>query len=118
MSNTGDLNTRIEFYEFAPSDGPEPGEVEKRLLWECWAEVYEPSMKDIESLSTTKVLYSVTAKFRETHGEYKPSNKHYLSVLHPAYKDNQGNYLRFNIKKVHPDVKDKRFIKVVAEVVE
>ncbi|PWA08656.1 phage head-tail adapter protein [Pueribacillus theae] len=117
MSNASDLNTRIQFFEYAPSDGPEPGEVEKRQLWECWAEIYEPSMKDIESLSTN-VLYSVTARIRDPRGEYKPSNKHYLAVLDDAYQDDEGNYVRFNIKKMHPDVKDKRFIKVVAEATE
>lgn len=118
MSNAADLNTRIQFFEYAPSDGPEPGEVEKDIMWECWAEVYEPSMKDIESLSSTNVLYSVTVRLRDSRGEYRPSNKHYLSVLDDAYLDDGGNYIRFNIKKIHPDVKDKRFIKVVAEATE
>ncbi|GAA2706396.1 hypothetical protein GCM10009865_22610 [Aeromicrobium ponti] len=30
--NSGDLRTPVRFYEFAPNDGPEPGENEKRLL--------------------------------------------------------------------------------------
>lgn len=116
--DTSDLNTRIQFFEYVAADGPEPGEVEKNVAWECWAEVYEPSMKDIESLSTTNVLYSVTVRFRDPRGEYKPTNKHYLAVLDESYKDDEGNYVRFNIKKIHPDVKDKRFIKVVAEATE
>lgn len=117
MNNAGDLNNRIRFFEYAPNQGPEPGEVEVSVLWECWAEVYEPSMKDIEYLSTTGVKHSVTARFRDTRGEFKPHNKHYLSILDDYYKEN-GEYIRFNIKKIQPDVKDKRFIKVVAEVVE
>ena len=116
MSNVADLNTRIQFFEYAPNEGPEPGEVEKNKLWECWAEVYEPSMKDIESLSTTNVLYSVTVRFRDTRGEFKPSNKHYLAVLDPAYIDEKGEFIRFNIRKIQPDVKDKRFVKVVGEL--
>lgn len=116
MGSAADLNTRIQFYEFAPNNGPEPGENEKRKLWECWAEAYEPSMKDKESLSSTDVLYSVTLRFRDPRGEYRPSNEHYLAVLDDAYKDEEGKYMRFNIKKIQPDLKDKRFNKVVAEV--
>ena len=118
MSNVADLNTRIQFFEYAPNEGPEPGEVEKGILWECWAEVYEPSLKDIESLSTTNVLYSVTVRFRDTRGEFKPSNDNYLAILDESYKDIDGNYIRFNIKKIHPDAKSKQMIKVVAEATE
>lgn len=117
MSRT-DLNTRIQFFEYAPVTGPEPGETEKRKLWECWAEVYEPSIKDHESLSTERVLYAVTVRFRNPFTEYKPDNKHYLAVLSESYKDRLGEYIRFNIKKIQPDSKDKAFIKVVAEAVE
>lgn len=112
-----DLNTRIKFFEYAPSPGPEPGEIEKRLLWECWAEVYEPSIKDQESLSAGRFRYAVTVRIRDPRREYKPNNKHYISVLADAYKES-GEYIRFNIKKIQPDLKDKRFIKVVAEAVE
>lgn len=118
MSNVADLNTRIQFFEYTPNEGPEPGEVEKAVLWECWAEVYEPSVKDIESLSETNVFYSVTVRFRDARREFKPNNEHYLSILDESYKDNDGNYIRFNIKKIHPDAKSKQFIKVVAEVTE
>lgn len=115
MSRAGELNSRVEFFEYAPSPGPEPGEVEKAKLWECWAEVYEPSMKDLEVLSTTGTFHSVTVRIRDTRGEFTPRDKHYMSVLDDVYKDEKGEYIRFNIKKVHPDIKDKRFIKIVAE---
>jgi len=115
MDNAGKLNTRIQFFEYAPNDGPEPGESEKLKLWECWAEVYEPSMKDHESLRTTNVLSAVTIRIRDTRGEFIPRNEHYMSVLDDAYSDGKGDYVRFNINKIQPDVKDKRFIKVVAE---
>ena len=118
MSNVADLNTRVRFFQYSPNEGPEPGETETAVLWECWAEVYEPSVKDIESLSTTNLLYSVTVLIRDTRGEFKPNNKHYLAILDESYTDNDGNHVRFNIKKIHPDAKNKQMIKVVAEATE
>lgn len=117
MSNASDLNTRVQFFEFAPIPGLDPGEVEKRVLWECWAEVYEPSIKDAAVLSSPGTNYAVTIRIRNNRGEYRPDRKHYLAVIQDYYKAND-EYIRFNIKEIYPDVKDKRFIKVVAEVTE
>lgn len=115
MNNAGELNTRVRFFEYASMPGPEPGEREVNVIWECWAEVYEPSTKDFAVLSTTGVEFAVTVRIRDTRGEFRPFNKHYLAVLDDAYTDDEGEYIRFNIKKVQPDIKNKKFVKIVAE---
>ncbi|EFS01048.1 gp8, partial [Listeria seeligeri FSL N1-067] len=36
---SGDLRTPVVFFEYQPVNGPEPGEIEKVILFECFAEV-------------------------------------------------------------------------------
>ncbi|EPE8928939.1 phage head-tail adapter protein, partial [Listeria monocytogenes] len=73
---SGDLRTPVVFFEYQPVNGPEPGEIEKVNLFECFAEVYKPSMKDLEILHGTGTKEAVTINIRDTKGEYTVSNKH------------------------------------------
>jgi len=111
MRNIGivELHTRITFYEFAPNDGPDPGESEKKVLYECWGKIEEVWLKDLEQAKQNGTLSDLTITIRDPQDTYIPSNKHYLSINARQYKDN-----RYNIKHVQPDLQNRRFITIVA----
>lgn len=107
--HTGELRTPVTFYRYAPNDGPEPGESEEKVLYNAWAKIDEVWLKDVELAKSTGTLSDVTITIRDTQGEYRPSNKHYVSIDDPAYEGN-----RYNIKHVQPDMQHRDFINVIA----
>lgn len=110
-TNTGDLRTPITFYEYAPNDGPEPGEVEKVMLFTAWAKVDGVWLKDVELAKSTGTLSDIIVTIRDPQGSYFPTNKHYLSIDAPEYRN-----FRYNIKHVDHDLQNKQFIRIVAGV--
>lgn len=110
--NTGDLRTRVTFYEDIPGDGPEPGISDKKVLYETWAKIDEVWMKDLEIAKSNGTLSDLTITIRDPHGEFFPSNKQYVQIHTPEYE-----HLKYNIKQAMPDLQKRDFIKVVAGVV-
>lgn len=110
--HSGELRTPVTFYEYAPNDGPEPGESEKQTLFKSWAKVDEMWMKDKEIAGTNGTMSDLTIIVRDPMGDYIPTNKHYVSIDDPLYRD-----FKYNIKHVQPDVMDRNFINIIAELV-
>lgn len=110
--STGDLRTRVTFYEYVPNEGPLPGEKEKKIIYEAWAKVDEVWMKDLEIAKSNGTLSDLTITIRDPHGEFFPTNKHYVQIDTPEY-----GHLKYNIKQAMPDLQRRDFIKVVAGVV-
>ncbi len=108
---TGDLRVPVTFYEYAPNEGPEPGEKVKRVLYECFAKVENVWMKDLEQAKSNGTVEDITITIRDPLDDYIPTNKHYLSVDARGYRDKH-----FNIKTDFPDPQNNAFIKVVAGV--
>ncbi len=109
--NTGDLRTPVTFYEFAPNEGPEPGEVEKKVLYNAWAKIDSVWLKDLETAKANGTLTDLTITIRDPLEDYIPTNKHYVSIDHPMYRGN-----KYNVKSVQPDLQNKDFINVIAEL--
>lgn len=110
--HNGELRTPVTFYEYAPHAGPEPGEVEKSELFTTFAKVDSVWTRDLTQAKATGVMSDVTLFIRETHGEYIPDTKHYLSIEMPEYKNK-----RYQIKDVAPEPQLRDFVRIVAEVV-
>ncbi|MCM3169016.1 head-tail adaptor protein [Peribacillus frigoritolerans] len=111
--NSGDLRIPITFYEYAANEGPEPGESEKKILYQPWAKIDNVWLKDLEVAKANGTLFDVTITIRDPQADYLPNNKHYLSIDAPEYRGK-----RFNVKHVQPDLQNKAFIKIVAGLVE
>lgn len=111
--NTGDLRTPVTFYEFAPNDGPEPGETEKLDLYNTWAKIDNVWLKDLETAKANGTLSDITITIRDPQTDYVPTDKHYLSVDALEYRDK-----RYNVKHIQPDLQNKQFITIVARLVE
>lgn len=108
---SGDLRTLVTFFEYKASDGPEPGDEEKEILFETMAEVYNPSMKDFEIMNAKGTKEAVTINIRDTRGAYLPSNKH-KAVLNDYRYENKV----WEIVDVRNDLKENEFIKIILGV--
>lgn len=104
---TNDLRTLVTFFEYKPIKGPEPGEVEKQELHKCYAQLYNPSMKDLEILKAHDTTEGLTMKIRDTKGEYTPTNKHFVEIHDYRYKNKV-----WNILEVAYDLENNDFNKV------
>lgn len=102
MNNLKDF---VTFY-MVTDNGPEPGMGTSTEVMKAYAEVYEPSAKDIQlgNLETDKL--SLTIIIRNTYPEYVPKVNHTFTVNSGMY---QGE--SFNIKHVAP--KEANFMKIV-----
>lgn len=107
----GDLRTWINFYEYQPNPGPEPGERVKKQIYGCFAKVDEVYFRDLEEAKANGTLSDLTFTIRDTNGEYIPSNQHHIEVEAPEYS---GRH--YNIKEVQPDLQNRQFTKIIAGV--
>jgi len=108
-----DLKAPVTFYEYVPSEGPEPGEEEQRTLHRSWAKVDQVWLKDLELAKSNGTVNDLTIIIRDPLADYIPTNKHYVSIDDLNYRDK-----RYNVKHVQPDIQDKRFVTIVAELSE
>lgn len=109
--HSGELRTPVTFYEYVPNPGPEPGEKEKQVLYECMGKIDEVWMKDLEQAKTNGTVEDITITIRDPLDDYIPTNKHYVEVDARGYKDK-----KFNIKHSFPDPQNSAFIKIVGGI--
>lgn len=109
--NFSDLKTPVTFCEFEPNDGPMPGEEEKKTLYKTWAKVDDIWLKDMELAKSTGTINDLIITIRDPMYDYVPTNEHYVSIDDPHYRDKQ-----YRIKHVQPDVQDRNYINIVAEL--
>ncbi|KAF1303669.1 phage head-tail adapter protein [Enterococcus sp. JM9B] len=105
---TGDLKTPVSFFEYAPSDGPEPDEVVKKNLYSCTALIYNPSMKDMTILEAKGTKEGVTIKIRDPYLDYVPTNKHKVEIDDYRYVNK-----KWEIIDVALDFENNAFVKII-----
>lgn len=110
--DTGDLRTLVSFFEYVSNPSPEPSEDMKKELYQCFALIYNPSMKDMEILTANGTKEGLTIKIRDPQKNYIPSNKHKVVVDDYRY----GADKVWEIKDVSFDFEDNAFIKIVLGV--
>ncbi|ENH96721.1 hypothetical protein J416_09494 [Gracilibacillus halophilus YIM-C55.5] len=109
--HSGELRTPVIFYKYVPKEGPYPGEKEKKVLFKAWAKIDEVWLRDVELAKSNGTLSDVTIIIRDPQGDYIPTNKHYVEIDAPEYK---GKH--YNIKEAQPNMQNKDFINVIAEL--
>jgi hypothetical protein len=105
------MRTPVEFFQSRPHTGPEPGEQENQTIFNWFAEIYNPSMKDLEILNSKTTKQAVTLTIRDPQTDYIVSNKHYVEVMDRRYSG-----IRWNIVDVRNDFTDNRFITILLAV--
>lgn len=109
--HSGELRTPVIFYEYGPSPGPYPEEEEKQVLYRSWAKIDEVFLRDQELAKSNGTLSDVTITIRDPQAEYIPTNKHYVEIDAPEYKNKH-----YNIAQAQPDLQNRQFINVIAEL--
>lgn len=108
----GDLRIPVSFFEYGMVSSPEPSQEKKLLLYECFAEIYSPSMKDLEKLKHSETKQAITINIRDSRGEYIPTNKHFVEINDYRYKD-----VVWNVIDVVHDMTNNAFIKIILGVI-
>lgn len=108
---SGSLRTPVVFFTTTPNNGPEQGADVKTIIHECFSEVYNPSMKDMEKLKTVNTKQAMTINIRDSKGEYVPTNKHSVEIQDYRYKD-----VVWNVIEVRPDFENNAFITLLLGV--
>lgn len=103
-TGAGELKTFVHFLKSANS-GPDPGGSNTNDLYSCTAEVYNPSMKDLEVMKANGSKKGVTIKIRDPLQDYQPSNKHKVKIDDFRYED-----IEWDITDARPDVQNSKFI--------
>lgn len=88
------------------NESPYPGMGGEELINESWAEVYEPSQKDIQLNSLETSTVNVTVIIRNPFPEFVPSVENTFTLETGMYRGT-----KFNIKNVSP--KDQYTLKIV-----
>lgn len=110
-ASVGDLRTPVTFYEFAPNEGPEPGESQKKILFETWAKIDHVWMRDLEQAKANKTLSDITVLIRNPQGDYFPTPDHFIAIQAPGYEN-----FRYNIDHVQTDFPIGQFMTIVGRL--
>ena len=106
--NLNSLDYRISFYTDL-DEGPEAGMGEFQNVYSCFADMYEPTQKDVQLNNLEVSKRSVTLNIRDAQPQFIPSSKHVFEIKNGMYAG-----LFFNIKNVAP-AKSPNYVKVVGE---
>ncbi|WP_410534445.1 phage head-tail adapter protein [Streptococcus agalactiae] len=79
-----------------------------KKLFTTFAEVYNPSIKDIEKVTEKGVKAQYTVKFRDPLMAYIPKNDHLVEI-----NDNRLPSKKIGILDIRPDFVDRDFIVIV-----
>ncbi|MFK3938939.1 phage head-tail adapter protein [Alkalihalobacillus sp. NPDC078783] len=109
--HSGELRTMVHFYEDVPNTGPMPGGTQDKLLFSAWAKIDTVWLRDLEQAKANNTLSDVTVIIRDPLDDFTPTNLHYLSIDSREYKG-----VKYNIKQTQPDLQNKSFINIIAEV--
>ena len=106
--NLNSLDYRISFYTDL-DEGPEAGMGELQNVYSCFADMYEPTQKDVQLNNLEVSKRSVTLNIRDAQPQFVPTVNQVFEVHNGMYAG-----LFFNIKSVSP-AKTKGYVKIVGE---
>ncbi|EFV98128.1 hypothetical protein HMPREF9171_0371 [Streptococcus agalactiae ATCC 13813] len=107
-TNNGDLRTPVIFYSSTTDDELDGRDMKLKKLFTTLAEVYNPSIKDIEKVTEKGVKAQYTIKFRDPLSGYIPQNDHLVEII-----DSRLPNKKIGILDIRPDFVDRDFIVVV-----
>src|SRR5699024_1549487 len=96
LMDLNNLNWYIEFLEVKPT-GPEAGMNGVVKVYSCFADLYEPTQKDVQLGNLETTNNSVRIKIRNDHPQFTPSVKQELEIRNGIHKD-----MKYNIKNGEP----------------
>lgn len=105
------LKVPVEFYQFIPKTGFEPGKKEEKILHSCLADIYSTTMKELEKIASLGKgeKRNVSLRIRDSLGEYDPKITHGVRIY-----DRRMVNTTWKIISVEPDLENNDFIKIIA----
>ncbi|MCE5038400.1 phage head-tail adapter protein [Staphylococcus auricularis] len=100
----GHMKTPVTFYRAVPNDSPEPGENISEVYYQCFADAYAPSTKDLEMTNNEA---EITLETYYPLG-YKITTEMYFEINLPTYNEQY-----FNIRNIENDLNNKKSIKII-----
>lgn len=104
----GEMRTPVIFYAVKPSDDFFPGESVSEVHYQCFADVYPPSSKDLDMTDNKAAITMVTYY----PGEKEITDDMYFEIDLPRYKGK-----KFNIIAIEDDTNFHMNIKIIGEFV-
>ncbi|HEM9634176.1 TPA: phage head-tail adapter protein [Streptococcus agalactiae] len=107
-TNNGDLRTPITFYSACTDDSLDGRDTKLEKMFTTFAEVYNPSIKDIETVTEQNVKAQFTIKLRDPLSAYIPRNDHLVEI-----QDSRLAKKTYEILNIRPDFVDRDFLVIV-----
>lgn len=107
-TTNGDLRTPISFFATRIAPGVDGRDTWQEKVFSTFAEVYNPSMKDIEVGTGRGIRSRLTLRLRDPLTSYVPDNRHLVEVHDHRY---QGT--KWQIVDIRPDFVNRQFLTVV-----
>lgn len=110
-TTNGDLRTPVVFYTASLDEGLDGREVAYQEVFRTFAEVYNPSMKDVEILKSREVRAGrsvqtgLTVKIRDPLTAYIPDNSHFVEIL-----DGRVDGRKWEVVAIRPSFGDRAFL--------
>ena len=86
-TNAGSLRTPAFFYAIEDNSFEPNAKEELVEVYSCFAEIYNPSIKDIEIMNSQGVKSGLTLIIRNTIGQFIPTFDNVVKVDNEFYKD-------------------------------
>lgn len=103
----GMLRTPVVFYLAQIADGLDGRDVAFKKVYQTYAHIYNPSMKDLEIGRGLETRATLTIQIRDPLNDYQPLNEHYVEVLDKRFKG------KWSIVDIRPDFEYQELITIV-----
>lgn len=103
----GKLRTPVNFYSAHLAPGVDGRDEAYEKVYQTYAHVYNPSMKDLEIGRGRETKVSLTIQIRDPLDDYQPLNEHFVEVQHRRFKGKWG------IVDIRPDFENQEYIIIV-----
>lgn len=107
-TTNGSLRTPVVFFSTKIEDGLDGRDVKFEKKFSCFAQIYNPSMKDIEISQNKSMKASLTLKIRDPQTDYFVDNRHVVEV-----SDKRVAGRKWDIIDFRPDFENNDFIVIV-----
>ena len=107
-TSNGDLRTPVVFFSATVDDGLDGRDMAFKKVFSTFAEVYNPSMKDLEISKSKGVKASLTLTIRDPLTAYVPDNRHFVEILDHRYAGQ-----KWEILDIRPRIDERLFLTIV-----
>lgn len=108
QTTNGDLRTPVVFFNAQIDEGLDGRDTHFEEVYMTFAEVYDPSTKDIQIADTINAKANFTLKMRDPLSAYVPSNQHFVEI-----KDTRYPHKKWSILDIRPSFDERTFLTIV-----